>query len=107
MVAISEIPLLKTTSTFEQNIVLDGITYVLRCRFNTRSRYWYMTILDTDNNILAAGRKMAVDRPLLQRDTSELLPPGALWLRDTEGTGADAGLRDLGDRHHLLYVEAE
>lgn len=99
------IPLISSTSTFQQTVVLDGVEYGLVFRWNTRSHYWFMTVLDADGTVLAAGRKIVADRPLLQRDTNPALPPGDLWCVTT--TGADPGLRDLGESAALLYVEAE
>jgi hypothetical protein len=106
MATYVKIPLDSTTSTFELTVILDGIEFVFRFNFNTRSRYWHMSIIDTDGVNLLTGKKITVDRPLLKNETNPNLPPGELWLIDTHGLGADAGLRDLGNRHTLVYVEA-
>ena len=101
---LHNIPLVSTTSTFRQTVILEGTEYVFIFRWNTRSRYWYMSIYDTDGTVLAAGRKLVADKPLLQRDTDQRLPPGDLWVLSG---GVDPGLRDLGGSALLLYVEAE
>lgn len=99
------IPTSNKESVYTQRTILDGVEYELQFRFNTRESNWYVDLLDTDGNYLAAGRKVVVDSVLWKGETSDSMFPGFLYAIDSTLRGNEAGLRDLRDRVWLMYVD--
>lgn len=86
---------------------LEGVVYKLHLRWNVRASAWYLDILDNDDNVLAASRKLVCEWPLtVLRDSDPTMPPGVLWCRDTQGQYTDPTLDDLGTRAVLYYEES-
>jgi len=103
---VQKIRMVSDTSTFTQNVVLDGVEYVFSFRWNGRVSRWFFSVGSPDGTVLAGWQKVVADVPLLQRYATGDLPPGDLWIYDLEGNGTDPGLRDLAGRMLLVYVEA-
>lgn len=88
-------------------VKLDGANYVLTLRWNARALAWFLDVANEDGDLLAAGRKVVVDWPILGRnETDPALPQGYLWAVDTSGQQLDPTLDDLGTRVQLVYEEA-
>lgn len=87
---------------YRQTTPLDGVNFVLRFDFNTRSGDWHLTVNDADDQRISGcgSRKLAVGYPVLQRSKSPDRPAGGLFVI---GTGIDPGLNDLGARIVLSY----
>lgn len=106
------IPLRNDLPNFTIDVVLDAVSYNLEFRFNTRDKFWYLTVRDETDDVIAASLKLVIDHPLGARITDPRWPPGALLAQDTSGQRRDptydaATKRgDLGDRVILLYFEA-
>lgn len=104
------IPTSTKLSTYRQVTALDGVDYQLVFDFNQREGKWYFSLLNIEGNHLMTGRKVVSQWMLNALETSEDLPPGALYCLDStaESTGgADPGLRELGQRVVLLYDDGE
>ncbi len=86
-------------------VVLENVTYRLRCRWNERAQSWYLDVSD-DQGAIASGIPLVVRLPLLRRCVSTRRPPGELVCVDTTGADLEAGLADLGARVKLFYVES-
>ena len=100
------IPLRSDLPWFDEQAVLDGVTYTLEFRWSERASRWLLSVRDgagqatyVEGVQLVEGYPVVATRPAA-------LPPGALILVDTLGQGAEAGQGDLGTRHHLLYFAA-
>jgi hypothetical protein len=65
-VSVLEIPTESPAESWTQETALDGRTYRLTFRWNTREGYWYLHIADTDDLMIASSLKLV---------------PGALLLR--------------------------
>jgi hypothetical protein len=95
------------TGKFQQAVPLEGETYTFLFRWNDRVSRWFLTIRDDAGADLITGKKMVADVPFHQHGTVEGLPPGEIWVLDLTDSGIDPGLRDLGDRVRLMYVDED
>lgn len=93
--------------SFEQAHDLDGRTYVLRFDWNERDEAWRMTIRLPDDTVLAAGRKVVVNVPLLRGLVDSRLPAGTLMAIDNTGQDLDPAHDELGVRVQIVYVDTE
>lgn len=106
------IPLRSDLPFFDVQAVLDGVTYTLEFRWNTREGFWYMHILTEGGDPILMGIKCVVAWPLARRTPDPRRPLGVLSFIDTGGGQVDpsydpaTGKGDLGDRVQLLYFEA-
>lgn len=102
-----EIPVRSDVLHYEQQIQLDGVTYTLRFRHNSREDAWYMSLYTEDGTALAIGVKIVVDFPLAARLTDSRRPSGRFVAVDTSGVQRDPGELDLGDRVKLYYFQED
>ena len=87
---------------------LDGVTYQLGLRYNSRAGMWRLDISDEAGNALAAGlslRNAGVPANLCIWPR-ENFPAGLLMALATATPTVDANLEELGGRVLLTYVEA-
>jgi len=91
---------------YEIELELDGSSYLFRFEWNYRSEYWFLTISDSDQNIVISSQKIVIMTPLLRHVPISTKPPGELIAIDTGGNNEEAGLEDLGERVLLMYGEA-
>jgi hypothetical protein len=95
-----------TRGNYTQRTVLDGREYVLRFRWNQRAAKWYLSLFDQDESPIYVGVKLVINFPLFgPRLVDDRAPPGELLAIDTEATGADPGLHDLGGRIKIVYID--
>lgn len=95
------------TSKFQQVVPLDGEQFTFRFRWNARTERWFLTIRDASGTDLVTGRKLVANVPFAVHETVAGMPPGDIWVLDTTGAGTDPGLRDLGDRVIMMYVDED
>lgn len=105
MVKVLSIP--SGRSNLEFIVELDGVDYRMRLLWNARVGRWYLWLYTMEGAPVVAGQKLVADIPLLSHRRGPDLPPGSLWCVDMTGRGIDPGLRDLGVRCLLMYVEEE
>jgi hypothetical protein len=101
------IPTSVTESNYEEIVSLDGEDYLVKMLWNSRDRHWYLTVRDSDDVDICTGFKVVSDFELDKHETDERHWPGQIWTVDLAQTGVDPGLRDLGSRVRLLYIDAE
>ena len=88
---------------YEVEVELGDTSYLLRFTWNYRSEYWFLTISDTDSNVIVGGVKVVVGKPLLAEVSNEDAPAAEILAVDTSGANSDPGLTDLGDRVLLFW----
>jgi hypothetical protein len=88
---------------YEIEVELSGVSFLLRFTWNYREEFWYLTISDADANIIAAGIKIVISKPLLLEVPGTEKPDGNLIAIDTSDENVEAGLTDLGDRVLLMW----
>lgn len=93
---------------YDQTSVLDGITYLLDFRFNTREQCWYMSIqLANLTTTVVQGVKLVCSYPLLQSYAGANVPPGEFFcLTQNQTLDGPPGLTDLdpNGRCSLAYL---
>lgn len=85
---------------------LDGATYVLELRWNSRAEEWFIRLSDGDEKPISST-KVALGVPLFCRSVDPRRPLGKFFALDTAGRGEDAAFEDLGRRVQLVYADAE
>jgi len=98
---IYEIPLTPTPASYTQETQLDGRTYQFTVRWNAREGYWYLTLADQDDVVIAGSRKLVAGALLLRHISGTDKPPGELYM------SADATETGLGTSELLLYADAD
>ena len=104
--SVHTLPLPTNLPHFEFSVDLDDEVFVLEMRWNERDSSWYLTIKDSLDTILIAGRKVLVNLPLTSRFRRLGMPKGELIAIDTTGEDLDPGESDLGSRVQLVYFDA-
>ena len=104
--AIRIIPTDPELSTYSQRVTLDGREYQVTLQWNQREAKWYVSLADADGAPIVDGVKVVANFPLLRTLTDRRAPPGEMFAMDRSGAGVDPGLRDLGRRVLLVYVDA-
>lgn len=87
---------------------LDGVTYQLTIRYNSRAGLWRVDIADDNGTALASGLSLRnagipANGCIFGRQG---FPPGILMALATADPATDANLEELGGRVQLVYIEA-
>ncbi len=108
--ALLEIPTRNDLPCWEQQVVLDGIPFILQFYFNPRMNdgagKWMLSISDQNRNLLVAPVPITTAWGLFDRFIELINLPGTIFAFDTSGQNTDPGQFELGDRVRLLYLEA-
>ncbi len=104
---IRVIPASQTESNFPLVVTLEGQDYIFAYLWNERDSHWYLTVRDSSGSDIVTGIKVVADVPFYVHESDERWPPGDIWIRDTTGSETDPGLRDLGTRVKVVYVDEE
>ncbi len=91
---------------YSEQVLLDGVLYGLRFRWNHRANAWFMDVSDTSGTALVWGRRLVVGLPLLRQHHALAIPPGEMLILDAENTDHDPRLSELGEKALTLYVAA-
>ncbi len=105
-----EIPIDSVDEHFDLQPTLDGVALLLEARWNARCEAWYLDLLTAEGKVIAAGRKLVIDWPLMLRgfrDSDDRLPLGMLFAADSSGAGLRPGRYDLGERVKLYYLDED
>lgn len=92
---------------YSMRVALDGATFTLRFRWNTRESAWYMDISDEIDVPIYMGLKIVINNPLGVRCRDPRRPKGFFLAGDTTKRGKDPAIADLGDRVQLYYFEKD
>ncbi len=101
-----------STSFPSLRVTLDDVEYVLSLAWNSREGFWYLSLADAGEELIAAGVKVVADFPLLLNARHDArCPPGSLIAFDTSGQSLPPHYEDMAGetpRVLLLYTpEAE
>lgn len=106
--AVTIVPTQPNTPRFSERVSLDGTTFLLRFRWNTRLSAWFMDVFDDAELPIVYARRIVIDWPLLRqtryRDDG---PAGEVLAYDTTNRDVRPLLDDLGVRVLLGYLDAE
>lgn len=108
--ALLEIPTRNDLPSYQQQIKLDGVAYVIALNFNPRMNAgagnWMLTLADQNANMLVGPVPVIVNQSLLGRFPELTSLPGTLFAFDTTGNNLDPGQFALGDTVRLFYLES-
>lgn len=93
---------------FEQEVVLDGVPYLIRMDYNVKFAFWSLTVKSRDEVTLLAGQKLVLGYDLFAHHPDRGLPPGQLFVVDTSEKILKIDRDNLINDLALVYVpEAE
>jgi hypothetical protein len=108
--ALVEIPTRNDLPSYQQQVTLDGTSYIVALYFNPRINNgqgkWFVTLADQNANMLVGPVPVVVSWPLFDRFTDLVDLPGTIFAFDTAGNDEDPGQFELGGRVRLFYLEA-
>ena len=96
------IPLQPSVPRYTFSTALSNAVYTFRVYWNSRSEVWYMDVYTDDETLLRAGVPLLLGVELDKGRSAEW-PDGRFLVYDTENSGVDATLDDLGTRVQLWY----
>lgn len=89
---------------FTQEIVLDNTPFRFTFNWNTRGKYWSMSIAGRDLVPLISGLKVVIDFFLLSKFPGRNLPPGEILAIDPSGQITKIERNDFQDKVSLIYL---
>ena len=99
------LPTRQNLPIYSYTIDLDGTTYTLRYRYNSRMEKWFLDFRTETGESIVEGIPIVADWPIFDRFQDDRLPPGILFAFDTSGQAEDPGRYDLGNRVQMIYQE--
>ncbi len=99
------IPFNSTLDSFNQQMDLDGQTYIFTFSWNNRDTAWYMSITTLEEEQIADGIKLVLGVELLQVTGLPGIPPGEIWAINLSPLER-IGRNDIGVIVDLIYVPA-
>jgi len=104
--ALFELPLTNYPDS-EATFSLEGVSYVIRTRYNERAGAWFFDLSLDDGTALITGKKVVVSWLLSGfREAGSNIPPGMLYASDTSASDIDPTLEDFGTRVVMRYRES-
>jgi hypothetical protein len=100
--ALITIPLRNDIPDYEFKVDLDGTTYTLTIRYNTRLATWIMDLKTEQDESIVLGVPLLLGTILLERFPDSRVPPGDLFLINIEDETAEATRDNLGENVLLL-----
>lgn len=100
---IRNIPVDSVLSNKQFRTELDGVSYFLDFRYNSRADVWMMNISDENNVIIKEGTPLLLGVDLLSQYQDSKLPPGPLFLMNLKDENVEADRDSLGTDVLLLY----
>lgn len=102
--ATFRLPTSQTLPNYRYEVDMDGVTFRMSFKYNSRDEAWYMTILSAGGVVLRAGIKVVSEWLLLRlwQDTNNR-PAGEIITINLAEEIAKPGLEQLGVDTALLY----
>lgn len=93
---------------YRQVTLLDGESFVLYFRFNSRDAHWYLDVNDADDEPISGMQSLKLVLGWSPGRLSSIpeRPAGVFFVLGTEIDVVDPGIVDLGVRVLLQYVTA-
>jgi hypothetical protein len=103
----SEIPVDPTIDHQTFEVTLDEIPFKFEVRWSAREESYYLDLYSETGTLLRAGMKLMLGTAIGGTARGPGMPPGLLHLRETSGSGLDAGHGELGvgARVQFLYTD--
>lgn len=104
--AVVKLPLDSLNLSYEFKVDLDGTTYTVAIRFNSRSAVWIMDLKTVNDDSIIMGIPLLLGSDLFGRFKDSRLPPGTFLMVNLESDVEEASETNLGTEVLLLYEEA-
>lgn len=102
------IPFSNQFANFSEEVTLDGVSYRLEFKYNSRSGQWTLSILDIDGVALVSGIPLVLNFNLFEQYPDRGLPPGEFYVVDTTDKEVAVDRDNMGVILNLIYIpEAE
>lgn len=107
---------MKDLPSFTEEVVLEGIPYVLKFNWNSRGEFWTIDFYDVEQSPLLYGLKMVSTYELINWYPDRGLPPGYLFVVDPgvdpESTEQQSYVRPdrssfINESFFLVYIDSE
>lgn len=93
------------TGSYTMSVQLDDATYNFQFNWNDRQASWFFNLLDVNGTPLVMGRKIVLNLFMIREFVGDQFPTGDLIALDTAVTLQKPGLKDLGSRVILYYLD--
>ena len=100
------IPLRNDIPSYEFKVDLDGTTYTMAIRYNSRLATWIMDLKTEQDESIVLGVPILLGTILFDRFSDSRVPPGDLFIINIEDETAEATRDNLGENVLLMYEEA-
>lgn len=104
--ALVKLPVDSLRPNYSFKIDLEGVTYTLSFRYNTRDVIWAMDVADEGGVIILSGIPLVLGTILLERFPDSNIPPGDFFVLNLEDETAEATRDNFGTDVLLMYEEA-
>lgn len=104
-ILVSPTPNAQTYGNFKRTVALDGVNYQYQFIENSREDFWYLNILDTEDNPIRTGIKIVSNWPLIRLMRNTPRPPGEVITIDTRAIADDPSIDEFGIDVLLGYAE--
>ena len=98
------LPVSDTLTNYELEISLDGVSYRIRLKFNSRSEAWFLDLFDANGERLRSGIRVVSDWSLLRLFQGEGRPEGDLLTLSSQSSISAPDEDQLGAEVLLTYL---
>lgn len=86
------------------DVIIEGLTYTFRARWSTRSKLWFLTVLEAGGTPIVTGAAVTLGSAIGRTSNHALFMNGMLVARDSSKKDREAGLDDIGTRVTVRYM---
>ncbi len=69
----------KNFASFDMELTLDSVPYIIKFNWNSRYEFWTISFYDREENVLVTGIKIVINYELISQLVDKGLPPGQLY----------------------------
>jgi hypothetical protein len=104
--ALVKIPIDPLRANYSMKLDLDGVTYTLSFRYNTRFAFWSMDIADAGETMILSSIPLLLGTIFLNKFPNSNIPQGELFMLNLENENEEATRDNFGIDALLMYEEA-
>jgi hypothetical protein len=96
----------KESASWQAQITLTGVIFILSFSWNAMNEYWTMSIYDRNDQPIVLGIKVVTNYNLTaQYAATPGMPQGDIICQNIIGQWTDIGRFDMGETTELIYYE--
>lgn len=91
------------------SVILGGVTFIVRCRWNTRTQSWYLKVSDSDDNPIINFEKISERQQVIIQNLSSFVDGNifALPNNTNDGVAISRSNFGMGKAWELVYLTSE